>query len=141
MFLHPAMKAFDAPPREECTAERPVSNTPQAALTLLNDPTYVEAARVFAARLLRSGSGSDEERIAEGFRLATSREIRGEERGLLRQLLATQREEYRRDSKAADALLAIGLTPIPKGMDRAELAAWTAVTRTLLNLHETTTRN
>ncbi|MCA9082387.1 MAG: DUF1553 domain-containing protein, partial [Planctomycetaceae bacterium] len=51
-FLHPSLLAFDAPSREECTAERPISNTPKAALTLLNDPSYVEAARYFAIRSL-----------------------------------------------------------------------------------------
>ena len=54
-FLHPSFLAFDAPPREECTVERPRSNTPQQALVLLNDPTYVEAARVFAQRIIHKG--------------------------------------------------------------------------------------
>ena len=55
-FLHPMMKAMDAPSREECTAQRPRSNTPTAALVLLNDPTFVEAARAFAARILTEGA-------------------------------------------------------------------------------------
>ena len=61
-FLHPSLLAFDAPSREECTAERPRSNTPQQALVLLNDPTYVEAARAFAARIVREGGHDDRRR-------------------------------------------------------------------------------
>ena len=64
-FLHPSMLAFDAPTREECTAERVRSNIPQQALVLLNDPTYVEAARVFAARIL---ARPESERLAWAFR-------------------------------------------------------------------------
>jgi hypothetical protein len=72
-FLHPSLLAFDAPSREECTARRPRSNTPQQALALLNDPTYVEAARVFAERILREGGPSAEQRLDFAFRLALSR--------------------------------------------------------------------
>eukprot|EP00913_Durusdinium_trenchii_P008903 g8369.t1 len=72
-FLHPMLKAFDAPSREECTAERPRSNTPIAAMTLLNDPTFVEAARVFAARILRNAGPSTDARLDYAFRLAVSR--------------------------------------------------------------------
>src|SRR5690606_11777659 len=72
-FLHPSLLAFDAPSREECVAERPRSNIPQQALVLLNDPTYVEAARVFATRILADGGDTDETRIRWGFRRATSR--------------------------------------------------------------------
>ncbi|MEE2886810.1 MAG: DUF1553 domain-containing protein [Planctomycetota bacterium] len=143
MFLHPALRAFDAPTREECTPARPVSNTPQAALTLLNDPTFVEAARVFAARLL-AAKGSVLERMALGFRLATSRAGSAEEIAALEGLLARQRARYAKDPKAAARLVAVGLTKPPAGSSRSDivdLAAWTAVTRVLLNLHETTTRN
>ena len=67
-FLHPMLKAFDAPSREECTAQRPRSNTPLAALTLLNDPTFVEAARVFAERIVREGGDADIGRFDFAFR-------------------------------------------------------------------------
>ncbi len=66
-FLHPMLKAFDAPSREECTAQRAQSNTPMAALVLLNDPTFVEAARAFATRSLDSGSKTDDERPGWAF--------------------------------------------------------------------------
>ena len=66
-FLHPMMKAFDAPTREECTAQRSRSNTPLAALTLLNDPTFVEAARTFATRCLKREVDSDAGRCSWAF--------------------------------------------------------------------------
>ena len=140
MFLHPALKAFDAPTREECTAERPVSNTPQAALTLLNDPTFVEAARVFAAKLLMR-TGSAKQRLAYGFEMVTARQASPSELAVLMDTLNEHQQLYRARPKLATALQGIGLTKSPKGLDAVELASWTAVTRVLLNLHETTTRN
>ena len=77
------LKAFDAPSREECTAQRPRSNTPLAALTLLNDPTFVEAARAFAARVLKQPADwSDEERIGYAVKLVLSREPDVQEPGM-----------------------------------------------------------
>ena len=73
MFLHPSLLAFDASTREECVVERPRSNTPLQALVLLNDPTYVEAARAFAARMIREGGADPTARIERGFQLALSR--------------------------------------------------------------------
>jgi mono/diheme cytochrome c family protein len=84
-FLHPSLLAFDAPTREECVAERTRSNVPQQALALLNDPTYVEAARAFAARIEGSGD-SFEERIDWAYRRALSRAPSGEEVAILRGL-------------------------------------------------------
>ncbi len=140
MFLHPMLKAFDAPSREECTASRARSNTPLQALVLLNDPSFVEAARAFAVRLLREQTGSDEERLESAWRRALLRTPDAQELLILARLLASQRAAYRSDPKAAEAVTAIGLTPVPDGLDRIELAAWTAVARALLNLHETITR-
>jgi len=140
MFLHPALKAFDAPTREECTAERPVSNTPQAALTLLNDPTFVEAARVFAARCIGEVAG-DPARIQRMGRLATSRALADEELELFESLLARERKEFHARPAAADKLLRVGLKPVADDIDHVELAAWTEVGRVLMNLDETITRN
>ncbi len=140
-YLHPMFKAFDAPRREECTAARPRSNTPLAALALLNDPTFVEAAKAFAARILKDGGGSDESRIAFAFRLATSRPPDDAEQSVLLSLLADARSDYSRDASSAQKLLAIGLTPPASNAPASELAAWTTVARALLNLYETTTRN
>ncbi len=138
-FLHPMLKAFDAPSREECTAQRPRSNTPLAALVLLNDPTFVEAARVFAERVMTKGD--DAERVEYAFRQATDRKPDGVERGALLELLGKERARYKAYPKAADELAHTGLVPVPEDLDVSELAAWTAVCRAILNLDETMTRN
>lgn len=140
-YLHPSLLAFDAPSREECTANRARSNTPLQALVLLNDPIYVEAARAFAIHLLESGGETDEARLETAFQRAVSRSIRPDEREVLSELLEKHRAEYRADPDAARQLLSVGESPVPEGMDQPELAAWTSVARTILNLHETITRN
>ena len=140
-FPHPSLAAFDAPSREECTVERPRSNTPLQALVLLNDPTYVEAARAFAERIVREGGTEMEGRIQFAYRQALMREARPEERTVLTGLYRQHLEQYRADKKAAEALLTVGDRPAPKDIEAAELAAWTSVARVLLNLHETITRN
>jgi len=141
MFLHPMLKAMDAPSREECSSRRPRSNTPTAALVLLNDPSFLEAARALAARVLGDYPGDFEAQLDQAFRLVLSRLPDAGERGVLEELHRVTRDGYRADPAAANALLAIGLAPIPDGIDPVALAAWTAVARTLLNLGETVTRN
>ncbi|MFO0927538.1 MAG: PSD1 and planctomycete cytochrome C domain-containing protein [Gemmataceae bacterium] len=138
-FPHPSLLAFDAPSREECVADRPRSNTPQQALVLLNDPTYVEASRVLAEKALKAAA-TDEERLRFAYRQTLGRAPRPQESQLLLTLLARHRDQYKTDPSAAAALLAVGQAPAGKDADRATLAAWTSVTRTLLNLHETITR-
>jgi hypothetical protein len=139
-YLHPMLKAFDAPAREECTAQRPRSNTPLAALVLLNDPTFLEAARGFAVRGLEHGAMTDAERITWLFREATSRSPDDVERGVLLRMLDKNRARYKNDPKAADEMEHIGLASVRTGIDEPELAAWTAVCRALLNLNETMSR-
>ncbi len=139
-FLHPSLATFDAPSREECTADRPRSNTPQQALALLNDPTYVEAARVFAARIVKEGGATDEARLAWAFRRAVSRVPKPAELAILNRLLAKHREEFRANATAAEQLPKTGLAPAPESINKPELAAWTSIARTILNLHETVTR-
>lgn len=140
-YLHPALLAFDAPNREECAADRPRSNTPLQALVLLNDPCFVEAARVFAQRVLTADAKSDADRIEWAVLQSVGRIVRPEERDLLLNLLQRQREEYASHPELVDALLKIGSAPVPEGLDRTEIAVFTGLTRTLLNLHETITRN
>jgi hypothetical protein len=139
-FLHPALLAFDAPSREECCAERTRSNIPQQALVLLNDPTYVEAARAFAARILSEGSGSPEERLNWAFQAALQRKPREEEVKTLLKVLEKNRAVYQADAPATEAVLKSGEAPVPAPVDKAELAAWMHVARVLLNLHESITR-
>ena len=140
-YPHPWLLAFDAPARTECTAERMPSNTPNAAMVLLNDPSYVEAARALAARVLReSKANSDDERIAWAWQLVLGRPPSAEEAAELERLLDEQRTEYAADRQAADELTSVGISSRPKKIGVAELAAWTTVSRVLLNLSETITR-
>jgi len=140
-YLHPSLLAFDAPGREECTAERTRSNTPLQALVLLNDPIYVESARAFAQRILKSSKSTDEERMEWAIRDSLCRKVTKNEMHLLVSLLNKHRIEYAADTVSANKLLSVGEYPIPTEMDRTELAAWTSVARAILNLHETITRN
>ncbi len=140
-FLHPSLLAFDAPSREECTVSRPRSNTPQQALVLLNDPTYVEAARALASRIVKDGGSETPQRLEFAFHQVLSRSPRAEELKVLVPLYEKHLKEYQADAGAAEKLLVVGESKIPEGMDKAELAAWTSIARVLLNLHETITRN
>lgn len=140
-FLHPSMLAFDAPSREECAAERSRSNIPQQALVLLNDPTYVESARVFATRIVKEG-GDSTTRIVWAWKQALSRAPRPDELAIARKLFDKHLAQYKADTKSAESLLKAGIAPPPpSGTDPAELAAWTSVARVILNLHETITRS
>ncbi len=140
-FLHPSLLAFDAPTREECVPQRSRSNTPLQALVLLNDPTYVEAARKFAERIVSQGGDSVDDRIRYAMKEATSRAARDEEIAVLSELYSQQLSEYADDSPAAEKLLATGLSPRDASMQLPQLAAWTDVARAVLNLNETITRN
>jgi hypothetical protein len=137
-FLHPMLANFDAPARDECAAARTVSNTPQQALTLLNDPEFVEAARVFAAHVA-TGIETDEARLNRAYQLALDRAPKPAERSSLLALLGRQRDYYRGHPDDAQKLIHDGYSPAPES-DAAELAAWTQVTRVLLNTQEFITR-
>ena len=139
-FPHPAMVAFDAPSREECAAERPRSNIPQQALVLLNDPVFVEAAKALAERLLKEGQATDAQRLEKIFSLTLTRKPTKQEQTILLELLAEQRKRYQDDEKSALELLSTGVKPIDKSLKPAELAAWTSISRAMLNLYETTAR-
>jgi hypothetical protein len=140
-FMHPMLAGFDAPSREECTADRFQSNSPQQALTLLNDPTFVEAARAFAIRLLREKPAApDAEKITHAMRLSLAREPKAGELESLGKFLATQRDFYQTKPDDAKAFLKTGLSDPGEGLDPAELAAYSQLCRVILNLHETITR-
>ncbi len=135
-----SLATFDAPDREKCTARRAMTNTPLQALALLNDPTYVEAARVLAERTLIEGGKDDKRRIAYAFRLATARTPTGKEVDVLRSLLKGRLSAYRKDTAGAIKLIGVGEWPRDTSIDPALLAAWTTVTSTILNLDETITK-
>ncbi len=140
-FLHPNLATFDAPSREECTLNRTTSNTPLQALVLLNDPIYVEAARSFAQNALRQGGVSPTTQIAWAFERVTGRLATTEEKRILLELYQQNLKLYQSDAKSAQALLQTGETAVPKAVSPTKLAAMMNVTRALLNLHETITRN
>jgi hypothetical protein len=139
-FLHPSLLAFDAPTREECTINRNNSNTPLQALVLLNDPTYVEASRALAQRMLQSKSAA-QDRIAWAFERTVSRQPSAEESRILMDLYRRSSAEFGRSPSSADELVRAGESPLVKGLNPVDLAATTAVARAILNMHETITRN
>ena len=140
-FLHPMFRAFDAPTREECTAQRPVSNTPLAALTLMNDPTFIEAAKGFALRILNEAGSTDRQRLAWAWHTSLGREPSNDELTVARVFLGETRKRYQTDTNAAAQLLTVGMMQMPSGVAKPEAAAWTVLGQALLNLSETITRN
>jgi hypothetical protein len=140
-FMHPMLAGFDAPSREECAADRLQSNSPQQALILLNDPSFVEAARAFAISLLADkADAKDGERIHHAIRRALVRDPKKGEVESLEAFLQSQRTAYQAVPDDAKALLKTGNSDPGRGLDPVELAAWTQTCRVLLNLHETLTR-
>jgi hypothetical protein len=131
----PGMAAFDAPDRETCVIRRARTNTPLQALVLLNDPTYVEAARAFAERIMLK-STTDAGRVEQAYQLALCRVPLPEETGVLLKVQQQALKRFVADRAAADKLLAIGHSKRKAGLDSAELASWTAVASMILNLDE-----
>jgi len=136
----PSLSTFDAPDREKCTARRLMTNSPLQALELMNDPTYVEAGRALALRTLTEAGRDPDKRISYAFRLATARNPERREMQVLRQLEQRELAHYRRDRDAAAQLLKVGESPYSPKWDASELAAWTTVASTILNLDETITK-
>jgi hypothetical protein len=133
---YPSFMNFDANARLACRVKRPQSNTPLQALTLLNDPVYVEASKAFARRILTDqASGTTDDRLGYAFQLATSRQPKTTELETLRHLLESERAAWREKPQGAKAFL--GELELPSGTSAEEFAAWYAVANVLLNLDET----
>jgi hypothetical protein len=132
----PAMLTFDATSREVCSAKRETTGTPLQALVLMNDPQFVEAARVLAERLLKEHPENPEPRIREAFRSLTGRLPDGEEVSMLRQLFDEQKTFYGKESEAADKLLATGESKWDESLPRADFAATTMLVSAIMNLDE-----
>jgi len=136
----PAMMNFDAPNREVCFARRPRTNTPLQSLVLMNDPTYIEAARMLAQQMLVAEVSTTAERIQVGYRRCLAREATDAELTVMQELLDQARQQFRQQSEAAQALNAIGAIRAEEGLDAVEVAAWTMLGSTLLNLDETVSK-
>ena len=135
----PSMLLFDMPSREMCSVKRTLTNTPLQALALLNEVTYVEAAKKFAERMITKG-GTPAERIAWGFRCATSRVAEKEELEILVKGYERRGEHYRRDGKATENLLGQGESKVADYLPKPEMAALTTVANVILNLDEVINR-
>jgi hypothetical protein len=131
---------FDASARQTCRVRTAVTSSPLHALTMLNDPTWVEAARVLAQRVTKEQS-TDEARLARAFALVLGRAPAGPEPALLAKMLTNQRAVYAADAKAAASLLAIGESPRDATLPVAEHAALTATCLALYNLDAAVTRD
>jgi hypothetical protein len=137
----PNMQAFDAPSREVCVLTRAKTNTPLAALVLMNDPTFVEASRKLAGRVLRDGGATAESRLTLLHRLVCGRHPTERELGLLRGVLVELQTSFRAEPAAAKRLLEVGETPRDESFDAAELAAYASLANAVLGTDEAITRN
>ncbi|MGA1337930.1 MAG: PSD1 and planctomycete cytochrome C domain-containing protein [Opitutales bacterium] len=131
---------FDSSARQTCRVRTAITSSPLHALTMLNDPTWVEAARVLAQRVTKE-QATDEARLARAFALVLGRAPAGPEPALLAKMLANQRAVYAADAKAAEALLAIGESKRDAAIPAAEHAALTATCLALYNLDAAVTRD
>lgn len=127
---------FDTASRRVCQVRLARTNTPLQSLTLLNDITYAEAARILAERVIKEGGTSPEARLNHAFRLAAGRRISNDERTLLAKRLRLLQTFYRANLPEAEKLLSIGEKPHDKTLETAELAAYAAVMSVILNLDE-----
>jgi hypothetical protein len=131
---------FDASARNTCKVRTAITSTPLHALTTLNDPTYIEAARALASRALRAAFFRDT-RLAYAFRLVLARDPDTAEKKLLRTSLEKQLARFTADPIAAQAFLTVGAIPRDLTFSPAEHAAYTAVCLAILNLDETLTKS
>ncbi len=137
---YPSMATFDAPSREVCTLRRDSTNTPLQALVTMNDPAFVEAAQALARRVTQLNCGcsdADTWRLQAAFRIVTSREPTPQEVVPLSELLNLAREHFQDRQQEAKQLATDPIGPLPEDASAAELASWTTVCNTLLNLDET----
>ncbi len=132
----PQMNILDAPSREACTIRRERTNTPMQALMLMNDPQFVEAARVFAERIIKEGGQTPEERIAYIFEVATAREPKPQEASLILETMQVHEEELKANPEAAKELIAVGESKPDEKLDAVEVATWTMIANLILNLDE-----
>ncbi len=132
---------FDAPDRGTCVVQRPRTNTPLQALTLMNDEAYVEMALAFAGRVLAETKAGPEAKIEFAFKAALSRSPRPAELKFVKSLLLKRHAYFEKNTKAATEIIGnVKGWKAPKGLDTGELAAWFFIANILLNLDETITK-
>lgn len=136
----PGLNTFDAPEREVCTARRSRTNTPLQALVLMNDPTYLEAARKLAESVMQSGGNTTASKIQFAYRRTLSRPPTDAEMKLTQKLFEQRLQKFRQDAASAKALISIGDSQPDKTLAEAELAAWSSVMSVILNLDEAITK-
>ena len=136
----PEMTLFDVPGRETCRVRRARTDTPLQALVLLNDVTYMEAARALATKMLEHGGSSAATRLAYGYETLLAREPSKQEVAILSAGIAKREERFDANPKAAQELVAIGDMPNDPKLDQRTLAAYTIAASTMLNLDETLTK-
>ena len=137
---YPTFATFDAPSRDVCVSRRPRTNTPLQALAALNEPTLLEAARVFAERILTEGGEDTEAQLSFAFRTCLGRMPTGPERTRLLAFYEQQLKSFRRDARAAETLIQVGSAERANTLDARKLAAWMMVANVLFNLDETLTK-
>lgn len=137
---HPTMTVFDAPDREFCIVKRSITNTPLQALTLLNDPTFVEAGRKLAERAWREAGKTSTDRLGFMFHLAAGRAATEAELQILEKTFSDLLSAYRTDGKGAEAFLKVGASPPDASIPAAHLAAYAAVANMILNMDEVITK-
>jgi hypothetical protein len=137
---YPTFATFDAPSRDVCVSRRPRTNTPLQALAALNDPTLLEAARAFGQRILAEGGADDAARVDYAFRRCLGRAPTASEHRRLLDFVKAQERGFRKDPKAAAALVQVGSAPRPADLKDGPLAAWMTLANVLFNLDETLTK-
>lgn len=137
---YPTFATFDAPSREVCVARRPRTNTPLQALAALNEPTLLEASRVFAQRILAEGGKDDAARVDFAFRTCLGRSPAPAERARLLAFVNQQLKSFARDAEAARQFIDVGSAPRPADADPRRLASWMMLANVLFNLDETLTK-
>lgn len=133
---HPAMIAFDATARDVCMVKREITNTPLQALVLLNDPQFVEAARVMAVRVQKEGGNELDKQLELAFRLSTGRKPKIKEIELLKELYQSQYAQFRKNPSKADEMLKVGEYKQETALDKMKTAALAMVASTMLNHDE-----
>ena len=136
----PNMLLFDVPGREACRVRRARTDTPLQALTLMNDETYLEAARVLAQRMLKEGGSTPAAKLTYGFKAVLSRVPSANELALMQDGVAKRIAKFKANPQAAQELISVGVYRVDKTLDQAELAAYTLTASTLLNLDEAVTK-